>query len=136
MEAVTDTHPALDPLPIVDIYESPGVYAVLDEGCNSTVHGTEWVSNAARKLSSLGYGTRLSELLESCVGTGTSFVAEIYSDAPAPDRYSWAESLFMDGGCSLISRLKHVESEFLAAFVRLSSGEKALNPKHPYLLGL
>ena len=36
------------------------MYAVLDEGCNSTVHGTEWVSNAAKKLSNLGYSTRFS----------------------------------------------------------------------------
>ena len=59
-EGVTDTHPALEPLPVVDIYQSPGVYAVLDEGCNSTVHGTEWISNAAKKLSNLGYSTRFS----------------------------------------------------------------------------
>ena len=59
-EGVTDTHPALDPLPVVDIYDSPGVFAVLDEGCNSTVHGTEWIANAARKLSNLGYSTRFS----------------------------------------------------------------------------
>ena len=54
-EGVTDTHPGLEPLPVVDIYQSSGVYAVLDEGCNSTVHGTEWISNAAKKLSNLGY---------------------------------------------------------------------------------
>ena len=36
------------------------MYAVLDEGCNSTVHGTEWISNAAKKLSNLGYSTRFS----------------------------------------------------------------------------
>ena len=59
-EGVTDTHPALEPLPVVDIYQSSGVYAVLDEGCNSTVHGTEWISNAAKKLSNLGYSTRFS----------------------------------------------------------------------------
>ena len=59
-EGVTDTHPALEPLPVVDIYQSSGVYAVLDEGCNSTVHGTEWISNAAKKLSNLEYSTRFS----------------------------------------------------------------------------
>ena len=34
-EGVTDTHPALDPLPVVDIYDSPGVFSVLDEGLRS-----------------------------------------------------------------------------------------------------
>ena len=45
-EGVTDTH--------------PGVYAVLDEGCNSTVHGTDWIANAAQNLASIGFSTRFS----------------------------------------------------------------------------
>ena len=34
------------------------LYAVLDEGCNSTVHGSDWVANAAGKLAGFGYSTR------------------------------------------------------------------------------
>ena len=31
-------------------YTEEGVYAVLDEGCSSTAHGSDWVTNAATKL--------------------------------------------------------------------------------------
>ena len=41
-------------LPVVNIYAGPHVYAVLDEGCNSTVHGSDWIVNAAGKLVGLG----------------------------------------------------------------------------------
>ena len=57
-EGVSDIHPALINLPVVNIYESQHVYAVLDEGCNSTVHGSEWVADAAGKLANMGYSTR------------------------------------------------------------------------------
>ena len=36
-------------LPIVDIYKEKGVYAILDEGCNSTVHGDVWGSKRTVK---------------------------------------------------------------------------------------
>ena len=75
-EGVTNTHPALDPLPVVDIYESSGVHAVLDEGCNSTVRGTEWVTNAAQKLSNLGYSTRFSPNASMTFFKGLSGVTE------------------------------------------------------------
>ena len=51
-------------LPEVDIYASPDLWAVLDEGCNSTVHGSEWASNAIPKLETLGYRTIFTEGLQ------------------------------------------------------------------------
>ena len=42
-------------LPEVDTFASPDVWAVLDEGCNSTVHGKDWAQNAIPKLEALGY---------------------------------------------------------------------------------
>ena len=45
-------------LPWVDIYEDPGIWAVLDEGCNSTCHGEQWARNAEMKLNKLGYRVR------------------------------------------------------------------------------
>ena len=31
---------------------------MLDEGCNSTVHGSDWIADAAGKLAEFGYTTR------------------------------------------------------------------------------
>ena len=42
-------------LRLVDIMEDPGVWAVLDEGCNATVCGQAWVQNAKDKYARLGY---------------------------------------------------------------------------------
>ena len=36
-------------LPIVDIFEHPGIWVCLDEGCNSSCHGKEWADNADAK---------------------------------------------------------------------------------------
>ena len=32
--------------------------AVLDEGCNNTVHGSDWIANAAGKLAEFGYSAQ------------------------------------------------------------------------------
>ena len=40
----------LDDLPVVDILEDPGIWACLDEGCNSNCHGKIWRENAEMKL--------------------------------------------------------------------------------------
>ena len=42
-------------LPTVDIWESPGVYVVIDDGCNRNVHSQAWAENAEAKLARLGY---------------------------------------------------------------------------------
>ena len=42
-------------LRLVDIMEDPGVWAVLDEGCNATVCGQAWIQNAKDKYARLGY---------------------------------------------------------------------------------
>ena len=86
----------------MDIYESPGVYAVLDEGCNSTVHGTEWVSNAARKLSNLGYSTRFSSN-GARTFKGLSGETETLGGRHIPfsilDYWDWMERLERTVGC-------------------------------------
>ena len=43
---------------VVDLREGPAVYAVLDEGCNPIVHGSEWAVVAEAKYKTLGYETR------------------------------------------------------------------------------
>ncbi|CAE7256176.1 AGM1 [Symbiodinium natans] len=57
-EGVTDTNPSLSKLPVVNIRTSPHVFAVLDEGCNSTVHGEDWGHESMSKYASFGYSTR------------------------------------------------------------------------------
>ena len=57
-QGVTDIHPALIELPVVNIHAESHVCAVLDEGCNSTIHGSDWIANAASKLAEFGHSTR------------------------------------------------------------------------------
>ena len=63
-------------LPEVDT--SPGVWAVLDEGCNSTVHGKDWIQNAIPKLEALGYQSIFSagaqKSFEGLVGGASAFL--------------------------------------------------------------
>eukprot|EP00971_Amphidinium_carterae_P023225 458280-Amphidinium_carterae.1 len=40
---------AIDPL------MHPGIWGILDEGCNSSCHGASWATNAQKKLARLGY---------------------------------------------------------------------------------
>ena len=42
-------------LPDVNIMEDERVWAVLDEGCNSSIHGSIWAKNAEQKLNRLGF---------------------------------------------------------------------------------
>ena len=60
-EGVTDTNPSLSKLPVVNIRTSPHVFAVLDEGCNSTVHGEDWGHESMSKYASFGYSTRFAK---------------------------------------------------------------------------
>ena len=48
-------------LPDVDIYADPGIWAVLDEGCNSTVHSDAWAENAIQKYRALGFETKFHD---------------------------------------------------------------------------
>ena len=48
-----DTEPPA--LPWVDIMADEGVWVVLDEGCNSTCHGSKWAENAEAKFRALGW---------------------------------------------------------------------------------
>ena len=40
---------------VVDIWNDDGVWAVLDEGCNSTVCGSEWMERAVEAYAAVGY---------------------------------------------------------------------------------
>ncbi len=42
-------------LRVVDPYEDDGIWAIVDEGCNSSAHGKSWRENAERKLAVLGF---------------------------------------------------------------------------------
>jgi hypothetical protein len=42
--------PKINELPTVNIMTDPGIWACLDEGCNSNCHGDEWADNAILKL--------------------------------------------------------------------------------------
>ena len=48
-------------LPDVDIYADPGIWAVLDEGCNNTVHSDAWAENAIQNYRALGFETRFHD---------------------------------------------------------------------------
>eukprot|EP00435_Cladocopium_sp_Y103_P073901 s140_g45.t1 len=42
-------------LRVIDIWNDEGVWAVLDEGCNSTVCGSEWMTRAIASYATVGY---------------------------------------------------------------------------------
>jgi len=42
-------------LRVVDIWNDEGVWTVLDEGCNSTVCGSEWMARAVEAYAAVGY---------------------------------------------------------------------------------
>ena len=50
-EVVTPTKQPdeLAALDYVDPYEHPGIWAILDEGCNSSTHTKQWRENAEEK---------------------------------------------------------------------------------------
>ena len=37
-------------LPVVGIYNDPGIWICLDEGCKPNCHGDEWAANTEEKL--------------------------------------------------------------------------------------
>eukprot|EP00435_Cladocopium_sp_Y103_P038080 s1209_g10.t1 len=45
----------------VDVEKSPHVFALLDEGCNSTCHSNAWAADAEKKLARLGYTMPLKD---------------------------------------------------------------------------
>ena len=53
-------------MPMVDIYKDKGIYAVLDEGCNSTVQGDVWARHAEAKLESLGFTSKFEASPPKC----------------------------------------------------------------------
>ena len=60
-------------LPVVDPYESPYVWCIVDEGCNACTHSKEWMDNAREKWHKLGfdaYRLSLSSTTFNGVGTG------------------------------------------------------------------
>ena len=45
----------------IDIEKSPHVFALLDEGCNSTCHSSAWAAEAEKKLARFGYTMPLKD---------------------------------------------------------------------------
>ena len=57
-------------LPTVDIFEDPGIWICLDEGCNSNCHGSGWAENAEAKLATFREARSLDcgfEWIHRCV---------------------------------------------------------------------
>ena len=48
-----EQYPDQKRLPSVDIYEDPGIWVCLDEGCNSNCHSQTWADDAERKLQNM-----------------------------------------------------------------------------------
>ena len=46
--------------PYVNPYEDPGIWAILDEGCNSSTHTRPWRENAEAKWLKLGFQCYIS----------------------------------------------------------------------------
>ena len=44
-----DEDEAYKNLPMIDVYEDPGIWVCLDEGCSSNCHGDEWVQTPRRR---------------------------------------------------------------------------------------
>ena len=65
-------------LRVIDIYRDKHVWGVLDEGCNSTCHGTEWRKNANKKFARRGAWAEGKKIPNSTrkhfrgIGTGMS----------------------------------------------------------------
>ena len=50
MPCLALSHVIKSDLPIIDIWKDPGVWGVLDGGCNTTCASTKWMRNIAKKL--------------------------------------------------------------------------------------
>ena len=59
----------LGELQVVNIWKDEGIWAVLDEGCNRSMHGTEWGKNARKKLADMGFASPWSSR-EQCMYSG------------------------------------------------------------------
>ena len=53
MPCSTDCRDLSAKLPKVNIFDDPGIWVCLDEGCNSNCHGNEWADNTQAKLEKL-----------------------------------------------------------------------------------
>ena len=60
--AVETPEPVLEQLEEVDPLRDDHVYAMLDEGCNSTCHGEKWRIDAEKKLEKLGFRAKAAPL--------------------------------------------------------------------------
>ena len=60
-------------LRVVDPYTDPGVWAIVDEGCNSCTHSDAWRENAEKKWNKLGFNSYLkSSAITKFSGVGTA----------------------------------------------------------------
>ena len=53
-------------LPVVDVLNDERVWGVLDEGCNSTVCGHEWMETCKAKLKNMGFEVPAEGIQRSC----------------------------------------------------------------------
>ena len=91
-------------LPVIDIWNDPGVWAVLDEGCNSTVCGEEWLERATACYAAVGYdvvkvsdvGKPFKGLSGTCVTKG-SFRLPLGKNASYLEflRHMWSQDAFL-----------------------------------------
>ena len=58
MPAMPEQRDLSTQLPKVNIYEDPGIWICLDEGCNSNCHGEEWAKNVEEKLDKITRGRK------------------------------------------------------------------------------
>ena len=59
-------------LPVVDPYNSPYVWCIVDEGCNACTHSKRWMDDARRKWRKLGFDAyQVSSTPTTFNGVGT-----------------------------------------------------------------
>jgi len=56
----------------VDIVTDPGIWAILDEGCNTTCHSRSWRLNAQEKLEAMGFCMETCKATKNYNGVGAN----------------------------------------------------------------
>ena len=93
-----------DDTPVIDPYKHPGIWAVFDDGCNSSCHGTTWAKDAAAKLAAGEFDMTWIHLRERVYnglgGKATGKGKAIAADVGSPSRAKWVADATVLGLCA------------------------------------
>ena len=75
-------------LPSVNIFDDPGVWVCLDEGCNSNCHGNVWSINAEEKLrkAAAHWKTQFTKVKEQADQVKSEELGRLFNKLPELDK--------------------------------------------------